>query len=354
MAIRDYISERHHYQANRGLLTPDHKRGPELTNAAARIKVVGVGTGGCNTVQRLMDQSVPCLDYTLVNTDRIAMESSANVDVIQIGADSARVWNPSADNQTGDDFGDGSAGRLKESVAGADLVIITAGMGGGTGTGAAPYVAHLARQQGALVVAMVTAPFGFEGRRRMGLAVAGVDQLRPCVDNLVLIHNDRLLGLVERNAQMAQAFQAADEVVGQGILAVSESLNQPQEMNVNFNEMSAVMGRRGGALMAVGRGSGNGGPVEAARQAVSNPLLDRSFEMSTGALLMIKGGAGALTMNGVHSARHVIANTLSKEANICVGVRVDESMGESVRLTVIATGLQRDRETSPTAKRHHS
>jgi len=164
--------------------------------------------------------------------------------------------------------------KFSELLSGADLVFVTGGMRGGTGTGtgAIPYVANLTKEQGALVVALVTAPFGFEGHRRMGLAVAGVDQLRPHVDKLILVHNDRLPNLVRRNAQMVQAFRAADEVVAQGIMGVSELINLPQEINVGLEDVCSVMRRSGGVLMAVGHGTGVGGPIEAARQAVGNPL----------------------------------------------------------------------------------
>ena len=341
MAIRDYISERHHDRIKISSSSLAQKLGSQSPKTPVRIKAVGVGNGGCNTVMRLMDQPVPGMNYALVNTDGIAMAPDDRVDVIQIVASKEQSWGAPKVHQTGEDFFDDFGDSLRNSLAGADLVFITAGMGGGAGTSVAPHIARLAKQQRALVVALVTAPFAFEGRRRMGLAVAGVDQLRPNVDSLILIHNDRLLGLAERNARMVQAFQAADEVVGQGILGISESLNLHQEMNLSLSDVSSTIDCRGGTLMAVGRGSGNDGPMQAAREALANPLLDRSFEMSTGALLMIKGGTGAMTMSGVDKARQIAANALGGEANIFVGVGVDETMGESVRLTLIAAGLQR-------------
>ena len=338
MAIQDYIAVRSHGQATKDGSKPHQGH----TLETAQIKVVGVGTGGCNSVKRMLHQSIPSMTFAMVNTDDIGMDSGNGLDVIQIGASKARAWGQSGDYRHEDGSLDDSSMKLRESLSGSNLVFVTAGMGGGTGTGAIPYVAHLAKEQGALVVALVTAPFGFEGRRRMGLAVAGVDQLRPHVDKLILVHNDRLLNLVKRDAQMVQAFRAADEIVAQGIMGVSELINLPQEINVGLEDVCSVMRRSGGALMAVGRGTGSGGPIEAARQAVGNPLLDRSFNMSTDVMVMIKGGPSAMTLEGVTSARNFVAEAVGKDANIFIGVRLDESMDETVSLTIIATGLQRD------------
>ena len=224
-------------------------------------------------------------------------------------------------------------------------------MGGGTGTGAAHYVAHLAKAQGALVVGLVTAPFSFEGRRRTALAVAGVDQLRPYVDNLILVHNDWLLTFVERETQMIEAFRTANEVVAQGIMGLSNMINVAQEINVVFADVRSVMGNRGGALMAVGSGNGDTGPFQAARQAVAHPPLDLSLENAADVLVMIKGGAATMTLGGVNAARKVITAAVREDAkvHIGVGVGVDDSLGDEAKLTLIATGLRRgpDDQTGP-------
>jgi cell division protein FtsZ len=344
MAIQDYIAVRSRDQATKNASKPVERNASELAQIPGTVnkKVVGVGTGGCNSVKRMMHQGIPSMTFAMVNTDDIGLDSGNGLDVIQIGANKARAWGQGGDYRHEDGSLDDSSLKLRESLSGANLVFVTAGMGGGTGTGAIPYVAHLAREQGALVVALVTAPFGFEGRRRMGLAVVGVDQLRPHVDKLILVHNDRLLNLVKRDAQMVQAFRAADEVVAQGVMGVSELVNLPQEINVGLDDVCSVMRRSGGALMAVGRGTGVGGPIEAARQAVGNPLLDRSFGMSTDVIVMIKRGTSAMTLEGVNSARDFVAEAVGKDANIFIGVRSDESMDDAVSLTMIATGLQRD------------
>jgi cell division protein FtsZ len=338
MAIQDYIAVRSRDQATNDITEPLERQASETAN----IKVVGVGTGGCNSVKRMMHQGIPSVTFAMVNTDDIGLDSGNGLDVIRIGENKARAWGQGGDYRSEDNSSDDSSLKLRESLSGADLVFVTAGMGGGTGTGAIPYVAHLAKEQGALVVALVTAPFGFEGRRRMGLAVAGVDQLRPYVDKLILIHNDRLLNLVERDAQMVQAFRAADEAVAQGIMGISELISLPQEINVGLEDVCSVMRRRGGALMAVGRGMGSGGPIEAARQAVANPLLDRSFDTSTDVIVMIKGGTTAMTVDGVTSALSVVADAVGQNAKFFIGVRLDETMQDAVNLTLIATGRQRD------------
>ncbi|MCH7737746.1 MAG: cell division FtsZ family protein [Chloroflexi bacterium] len=313
-----------------------------LDRAPARIKVVGVGTSGCNRVKWMMHRAVPGMSFAMVNTNDYGMETNdLSVDVIQIGTNRARVWGSGGGYRAEfDGPSDESSQQLRQSLSNADLVFVTAGMGGGTGTGVAPYVAHLAKEQGALVVGLVTAPFGFEGRRRMGLAVAGVDRLRPHVDNLILIHNDRLLTYFDRNAHMAQAFETADEVVAQAIMGMSELINVPQEVNLELDDVRSIMKCRGRALMAIGRGSGTAGPAEAVRQAFANPLLDLPFDRATGVLMMFKGGAAGMTLGGVNAARQVVADAVQKDATVFMGVGIDERMGEEISLTLIATGLQ--------------
>ena len=339
MAIQDYTTDRRREQARE----TSSVRTATIDPVPARIKVVGVGNGGCNCVKRMMRHTVPGMTFAMVNTDNIDLETSdPRVDVIQIGANKARTWGSGGDYQANGGGSDESSEQLRWTLSNTDLVFVTAGMGGGVGTGAAPYVAHLAKEQGALVVGLITAPFSFEGRRRMGLAVAGVDRLRPYVDNLILIHNDRLLNYFDRGAHMAQAFRKADEVVSQGIMGMSESINADQEINVKFADVRSVMNYRGGAFMSIGRGIGSSGPEEAARQAVANPLLDLSFNKATGVLIMIKGGTAGMKLGGVNAARQVVADAVLKDANIFIGVGVDENMGEEVSITLIATGLQRD------------
>lgn len=344
MAIQDYISKRRFEQEKQA----SYALTDVLDQAPASIKVIGVGSGGCNSVKRMMDHAVPGMTFAMVNTGNIVLESGASdVDIIRMGAVRARVWGAFGGFGVDNHDADEPSQQLRRSIANADLVFITAGMGGGTGTGAAPYVAHLAKEQGATVVGFVTAPFDFEGRRRMGLAVAGVDRLRPYVDNLILIHNDRLLPFFDRDAHMAQAFRKADEVVAQGILDLSGLMNVPQEINVDLEDVRSIMDCRGRSLMAVGRGRGTAGSAEAARQAVANPLLDRGFDSASGALVMIKGGTAGMTLGGVNAARQVVSNAVRKDARIFIGAELIESMGEEVSITLIATGLQHDSPGGP-------
>ncbi len=336
MAIQEYITNGHHVEEeeNEPLRVDTNNRAP------ARIKVIGVGGGGCNCVKRMLRHAVPGVTFAMVNTDikSLVMEDEA-VDVVQIGEKETRGWGAGGDYKSGARAAEESSSNLRHILSDSELVFVTAGMGGGTGTGAAPYVAYLAKEMGALVVGVVTTPFSFEGRRRLGSAVAGVDRLRPYVDNLIMIHNDRLLTYVNHDAPMVEAFRTADEVVTQGIMSVSELINVPQEINVDFADVRSIMNNPGGALMAIGKGYGNSGPVEAARQAIANPLLNLSIDNAKGVLFMVKGGAQALTLGGVNAAGNLIADTVRKDANIFFGMGIDETMGDEVRLTLIATGL---------------
>lgn len=341
MAIQHFTRNRQRNQSREtwGVRTGDMEQEPAL------IKVVGVGRGGCERVTRLMRQDVPGMTFAMVNTHSNGMETDdSRVDVIQIGADDARVWGSGGGylGEIGgqDDSPDESSQQLRQSLSDADLVFVTAGMGGGTGTAAAPHVARLAKEQGALVIGLVTAPFGFEGRRRMALANAGIERLRSHVDNLIVIHNDRLLSYIDHNSHMAQAFLKADEVVTQAITDLSEVINAPQQVNLELAGVRYIMEIEGRAVMAIGRGNGAAGPAEAVRQAIANPLLDLSFNDANGVLVMIKGGAAAITLGGVNAARQVLKDTVRKHSHIFIGVGVDETMGEEISVTLIATGLQ--------------
>lgn len=315
----------------------------ESERAPARIKVVGVGGGGCNCVRRMMQHNrVPGVSFAMINTDIKALETyEQDVDLIQIGEKSTRGWGAGGDFKVGARAATESATGLRKALSNAELVFITAGMGGGTGTGAAPYVAYLAKEMGAMVVGVVTTPFTFEGGRRRGQAMNGVGRLRPYVESLIVIHNDRLLDFVDHDAGMIDAFRTADEVVTQGIMSVSELINIAGEINVDFADVKSVLRNTGGALMAIGSGFGNMGPVEAARTAIANPLLDLSIKGAKGVLFSVKGGKN-LTLGGVNAAGELISNSVRKDANIFFGMSVDESLGDEIKLTLIATGLDQD------------
>lgn len=325
--------------------------------APARIKIVGVGGGGCNCVRRMMRYNrVPGVSFAMVDTDIDATETSEHkVDRIQIGPKCTGGWSADGCFTGGPRAAAESPTGLRRTLGDADLVFVTAGMGGGTGTAAAPYVASLAGEMGAMVVGVVTVPFTFEGGRRRSQAMNGVNRLRPCVESLIVIHNDRMLAFADDNACMIDAFRTADEVVTQGIMGVSELINVAGEIKVEFGDVEGVLRKSGGALMAIGYGYGNDGPVEAVRRAMANPLLDQPITGAKGVLLLVKGGKH-LTRGGVNAAGKVIANAVGTDASIFFGTSVDESMGEEVKLTVIATGLEQDishpKPTSIKKQRH--
>ena len=308
--------------------------------APARITVVGVGGGGCNCVRRMLEHDVRGVKYVMVNTDIKSLEWGAHkAETVQIGHKVTRGWGAGGDAKMGELAAEESSTQLRNSLKDSEMVFVTSGMGGGTGTGAAPYVAHLAKEMGALVVGVITTPFSFEGNRRLKDAIAGVGRLRPYVDNLIVIHNDRLLQYVSHDAQMIDAFKTADEVVTQGILSVSELINVPGEINVDFADVRSIMDHPGGALMAIGTGNGRTGAVEAAKQAIANPLLNLSIKGARGVLFLVKGGE-QLTLGAVNAAGELIGKSVRKDAAIYFGLSVDHSLDDSVKLTLIATGLE--------------
>ena len=319
------------------------KSNGDWEQAPARIKVVGVGGGGCNCVRRMLDNDVPGVKFVMVNTDIKALvpPNLGDVDLLQIGARVTHGWGAGGDAKMAEMAAQESEDDIRAALKDAELVFITSGMGGGTGTGASPFIANIAKEMGALVVGVVTTPFSFEGSRRVGLASAGVSRLRPFVDNLIVIHNDRLLTFVNHDAEMMDAFRTADEVVTQGILSVSELINVPGEINVDFADVRSIMSYPGGALMAIGHGRGKMGAVEAAKQAMANPLLNISIKGAEGVLFSVKGGR-SLTLGAVNAAGEMVGKTVKKNAAIYFGMSVDESLDDSVKLTLIATGLKQD------------
>lgn len=314
-----------------------------VERAPARIKVVGVGGGGCNCIRRMLAHNVPGVEFVVVNTDIKSLESvTQGATVLQIGENITHGWGAGGEFDVGEKAAEESSTLIKKALKNAELVFLTAGMGGGTGTGAAPYVAQMAKDMGALVVGVVTTPFSFEGSRRLSQAIAGVARLRKHVDNLIVIHNDRLLQYVDHDAGMSEAFATADEVVSQGIVSVSELINVPGEINVDFADVQSIMANPGGALMAMGIGRGNMGALEAARQAVTNPLLNLSIRGARGVLFSVKGGDD-LTLGGVNAAGELISKAVHRDASIFFGMSIDPSLGDMVKLTLIATGLRQDR-----------
>src|SRR5438445_244396 len=307
-------------------------------NYLAVIKVVGVGGGGTNAVNRMVDAGLSGVEFIAVNTDAQAlMMTDADVK-IQIGAEATRGLGAGADPEIGLAAAQESRDELKEALKGADMVFITAGEGGGTGTGGAPIVAELGQEIGALTVGVVTRPFAFEGRKRADQAERGIDQLRDRVDTLIVIENDRLLQVVERQTSVVEAFRMADDILRQGVQGITDLITEPGLVNLDFADVRTIMRDAGSALMGIGRASGENRAAEAARIAVSSPLLEASIEGATGILLNITGGSD-IGLFEVNEAAEVVTGAADQNANVIFGAVIGDQQKDEVRVTVIATGF---------------
>jgi cell division protein FtsZ len=307
-------------------------------NYLAVIKVVGVGGGGTNAVNRMVDAGLSGVEFIAVNTDAQAL-LMADADVkIQIGAHATRGLGAGADPEIGFAAAQESRDELKEAIKGADMVFITAGEGGGTGTGGAPIVAELGQEIGALTVGVVTRPFAFEGRKRADQAERGIDQLRDRVDTLIVIENDRLLQVVERQTSVVEAFRMADDILRQGVQGITDLITEPGLVNLDFADVRTIMRDAGSALMGIGSASGENRAAEAARTAVSSPLLEASIEGATGILLNVTGGSD-IGLFEVNEAAEVVTGAADQNANVIFGAVINDSIGDEVQVTVIATGF---------------
>jgi cell division protein FtsZ len=307
-------------------------------NYLAAIKVVGVGGGGSNAVSRMVDAGLSGVEFIAVNTDAQALVS-VDADVkIQIGADSTRGLGAGADPSVGLAAALESRDELKDALKGADMIFVTAGEGGGTGTGGAPVVAELGQELNALTVGVVTRPFAFEGRRRADQAEHGIDELRDKVDTLIVIENDRLLQVVERRTSIVEAFLMADDILRQGVQGITDLITIPGLVNLDFADVRAIMRDAGSALMGIGTASGENRAAEAARAAVSSPLLESSIEGATGILLNVTGGSD-IGLFEVNEAAEVVTSAADQNANVIFGAVIDDGLRDEVRVTVIATGF---------------
>ena len=324
-------------------------------NYLAILKDVGVGGGGTNAVNRMVDVGLSGVEFIAVNTDAQAL-LIADADVkIQVGAQVTRGLGAGADPEIGFAAAQESRDELKEALKGADMVFITAGEGGGTGTGGAPIVAELGQEIGALTVGVVTRPFGFEGRKRADQAERGIDQLRDRVDTLIVIENDRLLQVVERQTSVVDAFRMADDILRQGVQGITDLITEPGLVNLDFADVRTIMRDAGSALMGIGRASGENRAAEAARSAVSSPLLEASIEGATGILLNVTGGSD-IGLFEVNEAAEVVTGAADQNANVIFGAVIDDAIGEDVQVTVIATGFggqsrRRRRREAPAVER---
>ena len=308
----------------------------------AVIKVVGVGGGGANAVNRMVDAGLKGVEFIAVNTDAQALLMSDADQKIHIGAAVTRGLGAGADPEIGFQAAMETRDELKEALKGADMIFLTAGEGGGTGTGAMPVLAEIARDLRALTVGVVTRPFTFEGRRRAEVAEKGINELAERVDTLIVIPNDRLLQVVERQTSVVNAFRMADDVLRQGVQGITDLITVPGLVNLDFADVRTIMREAGSALMGIGQADGENRAVEAARMAVSSPLLETSVEGAMGILLNVTGGPD-LGLFEVNEAAEVVTGAADQNANVIFGAVIDEAMEGRVRVTVIATGFDRRR-----------
>jgi cell division protein FtsZ len=313
----------------------------------ALIKVIGVGGAGGNAVNRMIESGMVGVEFWTLNTDAQVLEMAKSDNRLQLGQKVTRGLGAGGNPTVGQKAAEESREEIAACLQGADMVFITAGMGGGTGTGAAPIVANIAREMGALTVGVITRPFAFEGRRRSQQAAHGVEALKEQVDTLIAIPNDKLLSVVEVKTSMQNAFGIADDVLLRGVQGISDIINVPGLINVDFADVKNVMNQSGSALMGIGRAGGEGRAMEAARLAINSPLLETSIDGAQGVILNITGGAD-MTLHEVNAAAELVYESVDPDANIIFGSVVDERLQGEIQITVIATGFDlRPTATSP-------
>ena len=315
-----------------------------MLDGAATIKVIGVGGAGNNAVNRMVDAGIKGVDFIAVNTDRQALILSKAATKIQIGEKITRGLGAGANPDIGAQAAEESKTEIAEALRGADMVFVTAGMGGGTGTGAAPIVAACAKEMGILTIGVVTKPFTFEGKKRLSQADRGVESLKGKVDTLVVIPNDKLLQIIDRKTSIIEAFKMADDVLRQGVQGISDLIAVPGLVNLDFADVKTIMLNTGIAHMGIGRASGENRAEDAAKQAVQNPLLESSIEGAKGVIINITGGPN-LGLHEVNTAAELVQRSVDPEANIIFGAVIDETLDEDIVITVIATGFEKGTET---------
>ncbi|RDW17921.1 cell division protein FtsZ [Oceanobacillus chungangensis] len=317
----------------------------------ATIKVIGVGGGGNNAVNRMIEHGVEGVEFIAVNTDSQALNLSKAELKIQIGGKLTRGLGAGANPEVGKKAAEESKEQIEEVLKGADMVFVTAGMGGGTGTGAAPVIAQVAKDLGALTVGVVTRPFSFEGRRRSTQAISGIETLKDSVDTLIVIPNDRLLEIVDKNTPMLEAFREADNVLRQGVQGISDLIAKPGLINVDFADVKTIMYDKGSALMGIGIATGESRAMEAAKKAISSPLLETSIDGAHGILMNITGGTN-LSLYEVQEAADLVTSAADKEVNVIFGSVINEDLNDEIVVTVIATGFDESIQ-KPEAKVKH-
>ena len=308
----------------------------------AVIKVIGVGGGGGNAINRMVDEGVTGVEFIAANTDVQALSSTKAETVIQLGPKLTRGLGAGGQPEVGRKAAEESEETLTAAISGADMVFITAGMGGGSGTGAAPVIARIAKDLGALTVGVVTRPFGFEGSKRGQFAVEGINQLREHVDTLLIISNNNLLEIVDKKTPLLEALSEADNVLRQGVQGITDLITNPGLINLDFADVKTVMANKGNALMGIGIGSGEERVVEAARKAIYSPLLETTIDGAEDVIVNVTGGLD-LTLIEAEEASEIVNQAAGQGVNIWLGTSIDESMRDEIRVTVVATGVRQDR-----------
>ncbi len=315
-----------------------------MMDGTATIKVIGVGGAGNNAVNRMIDTGIKGVDFIAVNTDRQALQTSKASTKIQIGEKITRGLGAGANPDIGAQSAEESKAEISEVLRGADMVFVTAGMGGGTGTGAAPIVATTAKEMGILTIGVVTKPFTFEGKKRLSQAERGIESLKGKVDTLVVIPNDKLLQIIDRKTSIIEAFKMADDILRQGVQGISDLIAIPGLVNLDFADVKTIMLNQGMAHMGVGRAAGENRAEDAAKEAIQSPLLETSIEGAKGVIINITGGED-LGLHEVNTAAELVQRSVDPEANIIFGTVTDASMSDEIQITVIATGFETGSES---------
>ncbi|KIL50387.1 cell division protein FtsZ [Jeotgalibacillus alimentarius] len=318
-------------------------------DSLATIKVIGVGGGGNNAVNRMIEHGVQGVEFIAVNTDAQALNLSKAEIKMQIGGKLTRGLGAGANPEVGKKAAEESREQIEEAIKGADMVFVTAGMGGGTGTGAAPVIAQIARELGSLTVGVVTRPFTFEGRKRATQAAGGISSMKEAVDTLIVIPNDRLLEIVDKSTPMLEAFREADNVLRQGVQGISDLIAVPGLINLDFADVKTIMSNKGSALMGIGIASGENRASEAAKKAISSPLLETAIDGAQGVLMNITGGTN-LSLYEVQEAADIVASASDQEVNMIFGSVIDEDLKDEILVTVIATGFSETHNQSKPAR----
>ena len=323
----------------------NHLSAADFKDIPATISVIGVGGGGCNVIIRMAEgKPIPGIRYVCVNTDvKSLAKAPAGSKLVFIGERLTRGMGAGGNVQVGAEAAITGVDAIKEAVQGSDLIFVTVGMGGGTGTGAGPIVAEAAKSTGAMVIGIATTPFSWEGSRRVETAFAGMAELKSKVDNLIVVHNDRILNLCPPNTAIKEALKVADQVVMQGILSIAELVNVPGDINVDLADVKTIMNQKGRALMAVGESRGAGAALVAAQTAVANPLVNLSIDGAKGLLFNLKGSS-KLTLGDMNAVGEFMAGKVDQQATIFFGMVSDEDLEDRVRITVIATGIPGNNE----------